>query len=354
MTRGESPNLDMLRAIAVSLVLIDHTTGFFLDDPKPRVVMGWLGGLGVALFFVHTSVVLMMSMERSGLAGWALAKWFYIRRAFRIYPLNCVLVLFVFCTGIPQRFLFAHAAQGAPRTALVLLSNLTLTQNLVAQQNLSGQLWSLPIEMNMYVLLPLIFFLTIAYPKGFRWIAWPAAVAVAVLLPHLPMLRNIGNALRYAPMFIPGVLAFNLGKIARFRVAAWLWPALIGAATCVFMLLRSWEFGWIVCLALGCSLPFFREQEHMIVNRICHVVAKYSYGIYLTHLFTIWLAFSYMANAPVYRQVLVFIVATAGLPCVLYHAVERPGIELGKRIGWSIDSCLLNVENRVPVHTISD
>lgn len=58
---GDLPNLDILRAVAVLLVLVDHSAKFFggsFDLLHP------LGITGVYLFFTHTSLVLMFSLER--------------------------------------------------------------------------------------------------------------------------------------------------------------------------------------------------------------------------------------------------------------------------------------------------
>jgi peptidoglycan/LPS O-acetylase OafA/YrhL len=184
----------------------------------------------------------------------------------------------------------------------------------------------------MYVLLPLLFVLTVRHRKAFRWMAWPAAVAVAVLLPRVPHLRALGPVLRFAPLFIPGVIAFNLSKELRPRLAAWLWPLLIAATAVVFMAFETWEVSWMVCLLLGCLLPMFHEQANAAVNRLTQTIAKYSYGIYLSHLLTIWLAFAYLAYAPLWVRVAAFIILSALLPYALYHLVERPGIELGKRV----------------------
>ena len=85
----DSPNLDALRACAVGFVVLSHIPYFVgWEDP------GWyrikaLGHLGVAMFFVHTTLVLMMSLERSGHA----AGPFLIRRFFRIFPLSMAVVL---------------------------------------------------------------------------------------------------------------------------------------------------------------------------------------------------------------------------------------------------------------------
>jgi peptidoglycan/LPS O-acetylase OafA/YrhL len=57
-----SANLDVLRATAVLMVFCHHLLeyGYFSE----RRVSG-LGQFGVLIFFVHTSLVLMMSMERN-------------------------------------------------------------------------------------------------------------------------------------------------------------------------------------------------------------------------------------------------------------------------------------------------
>src|SRR4030088_949687 len=95
---GQDRNLDVLRAIAVLLVLFDHV-GVFLNRSRGALESFWfIGNTGVIIFFVHTSLVLMRSLERTrarGLRGWVRAGDFYIRRAFRIYPLAITTVLAV-------------------------------------------------------------------------------------------------------------------------------------------------------------------------------------------------------------------------------------------------------------------
>src|SRR6201998_4784980 len=93
MPKGVSSNLDVLRAIAVLLVLTQH-----LCRRMQIETIGWaptssLGLFGVLIFFVHTSLVLMHSMDRSGLQGVPLLKDFYIRRIFRIYPLSILAIV---------------------------------------------------------------------------------------------------------------------------------------------------------------------------------------------------------------------------------------------------------------------
>lgn len=94
-------NLDVLRAIAVLGVLTNHTANALAGHALPWA--DWMGRAGVQAFFVHTSLVLMGSMEKDGApqrGGWVGS--FYIRRAFRIYPLAIVVIAIVLLLHVPS------------------------------------------------------------------------------------------------------------------------------------------------------------------------------------------------------------------------------------------------------------
>ena len=61
---ADSPNLDVLRACAVLVVLAFHTVGFFNRGLASNLGLEQLGRLAVLFFFVHTCLVLMLSLER--------------------------------------------------------------------------------------------------------------------------------------------------------------------------------------------------------------------------------------------------------------------------------------------------
>ena len=79
---------------------------------------------------------------------------FYVRRAFRIFPLSILTVW-----SVPIAHPYAPFRTFHQPTALELFSNLTLTQNLTRARSLLGPLWSLPWEVQMYVALPVVFLL---------------------------------------------------------------------------------------------------------------------------------------------------------------------------------------------------
>jgi len=87
------PNLDFVRSIAVVSVVVEHTLlalGITQVGPFP---IPYLGVLGVMVFFVLTSLVLMWSLERK-----PHTLDFYIRRWFRIFPLAIAVIVITLLT----------------------------------------------------------------------------------------------------------------------------------------------------------------------------------------------------------------------------------------------------------------
>src|SRR5260221_4516546 len=138
----DSANLDVLRAIAVMCVFSAHLLHFNGGQVPFTEFQRHLGQLGVLMFFVHTSLVLMFSLERTRLAGGALFFSFYTRRAFRIYPFSIVCVLLLYFIHYPPDLTLSYTAW----THKELVANLTLTQNLFPGHSLLAVLWTLPLE----------------------------------------------------------------------------------------------------------------------------------------------------------------------------------------------------------------
>ncbi len=297
----DSRNLDLLRALAVMLVLFDHTMRFFGFEHFGGFAMSWLGGMGVSYFFVHTCLVLMLSLERlSGKStGGALVCSFYLRRAFRIYPLSVFVITAVLVLGIPSRSISQGIVNHYPATPGEIVSNLLLVQNLTFHHDILGVLWSLPLEVQMYLALPFLFLFARRAPWTALLGLWVLAVPVAFWQPRtdLPGMARL-NVLQYIPCFLPGVLAFAMTKRFRPRLPAWLWPPALLVLTAASGAYQKFSGTWVVCLALGCAIPFFAEVPRGWLSWVGHQVAKYSYGIYLGHLFCIWMAFVKIPGLP--------------------------------------------------------
>ena len=320
------PNLDFIRAIAVLLVVTSHT----LIYSGHLAIVGWAGTTGVGIFFVHTTLVLMMSLERDP------HLWrFYIRRAFRIYPLWLV-VLFLYLTlHVPMSPAFVpHFISYTPRSLAELLAQIFLTFDFNYGAAVVCASWSLPIELQMYIVLPALFYLALRMPR-----IWPLllidAAAIAFDLHRFHM--EVTNLPMAFPYFVPGVIAYLLYKRKLAIVPAWLLPIWIFA-----LVVAAYEFGnyrnlWYFCLVLGLSLPLFRQLSALPLLRATHLIARYSYGIYLCHAFAIVIAVHYLTGHSMVLRVAAYIAVIVAAPVAFYHLLERPMILLGSSIARKVE-----------------
>lgn len=176
--------LDTLRACAILFVLMYHYMVFVSHEPSFGF-LSEIGWVGVDLFFV-LSGYLIGNQIFAGLKseyGFSL-KTFYIRRALRTLP-NFYVVLAIY-------FLFPIEAGGKAVTPLWKF--LTFTQNFDLKPGSAfSHAWSLSIEEQFYVVLPLFAIATIAYLKSVRamWFVLLCAMAGAAMMRYM-MWQQVG------------------------------------------------------------------------------------------------------------------------------------------------------------------
>ncbi len=311
-------NLDLLRAVAVSLVLVDHTLTAAGHQVLHGWDLGWLGVFGVYLFFAHTCLVLMWSLERR-----PYTLDFYVRRVFRLYPLAVVVILGMVAFHL-QMF-------GEPLTPKILVINLLLLNNLFGTPLVLFVLWSLLLEVQMYLLLPVLFLF--ARRERAIWpflLFWALACRVSLVTlgrpqPVYPLLCNV-------PFFLPGILAFIGYKRHVARLPAGLFPVLVLVLALVFDSAPSVERGWLLTLGFGLLLPFFRENQSRPVIAVTHVLAKYSYGIYLLHPVVLMVLFAKLALPHLWQKLVLEALSLGTLSVLGYHLIEHPMMRLGSRV----------------------
>jgi peptidoglycan/LPS O-acetylase OafA/YrhL len=337
----ESANLDFLRAWAVLAVFANH---YYVCLTAAGVTWDFtwrLGRLGVLIFFVHTSLVLMLSLERSNVQGQSLFTPFYVRRAFRIYPLSIVCVLFV----------YFFDARWTPAN---LWQSLTLTQYMFFRGSPTFPpslitLWTLPLEVQMYVALPVFFLLFRHRSLKLLSAVWCVSVAVACVQPRLGPGFTI---FMYMPCFLGGVIAWRIMRQSTQtqRLPGYLWPLAIAAVSAIWMCATPKYLAIFIAalgIGLGLAIPLFHEIQSSRVRTVSKIVARYSYSIYLSH-FPIM---AYVTNRSQFRIIpplvirhyarpigtLLILVLTSVASIALYHGIEEPGIRLGRRIAqWLV------------------
>jgi peptidoglycan/LPS O-acetylase OafA/YrhL len=320
-----SANLDLLRAVAVLCVFFAHLYET-LHQGHTSASMHF-GQLGVIYFFVHTSTVLMQSLARSTQNGRALFTDFYVHRFFRLYPLS------ITCVAI------AYMIPGAVWTMRDLLSNLALVQNLFYGPSMVGGLWTLPLEVQMYVVLPMLFVTFRTKSVRTLLLFWCLSIPIALLQP---LISGRLGVVEYVPCFLAGVIAWRLGD--RRSLAASTWPVAIVVSAVPWLLSsgNSMSFRWISCLLLGLAIPFFREIKHETFNTITQTIAKYSYGIYLSHVAALRIAFHTLGDQSFGVQITTFVTLAVLFPLAAYHLIEAPMINYGRNVlAWRKNRSLI-------------
>jgi peptidoglycan/LPS O-acetylase OafA/YrhL len=321
--------LDGLRATAILLVLISHVWSV-----EATVHIGYLG---VSVFFVLsgyliTSISLAEEMNkgRISLVG------FYVRRAFRIFPLY-YLVLGIYCLLILGLNLFPE--KHLPLKEVLPFYLFYLQEIPFFRERPFYQSWSLGIEEKFYLVWPLICFAGLRYAKAWRI---PTAAMLAVACSLSWYMRP------YACILFGCVLALSLQiesarKLVERSAAIGIW---ISAAILLGFHLGSiqfwkWEFAvTLYALAFAFFLGFLVVGESYFKKTLgaapLAFIGKMSYGIYLVHLLCLAVL---RPKIPIHNTWLM-LSATLALSLVvatvLHYVLEQPFIRFGRQFSKKI------------------
>jgi len=295
------PEMDGLRFAAIAMVILYHLNGYLIaKSPLYRAApptSDWLGqaalvGLrGVELFFAISGFILGLPFAAHYIKGAAPVnlRKYYLRRLTRLEPpyivaLLLLLILGAVVVGAPPASFYPHLA-----ASLFYLHSLIYGTFSPAM----GVAWSLEIEVQFYLLVPL---LTLLFTIGNR-MRRRAAIVVLILaalsgqslfLHHTP--RASLSILAYVQFFLIGFLLADVfldswGEVPR-RNLAWDLVALVGWPL-LFVILHSrvltlWLFpGWI--FLLYCAAFRGRFANRFFSNRWITAIGGMCYSIYLLH-----------------------------------------------------------------------
>ena len=296
----------------------------YLAVPYPEIVdivLNDVGHIGVLFFFVHTALVLMLSLDRSPSRRTTLN--FYVRRLFRIYPLGIVCVLAVLLLKVPQVPYRPYESFDWAE----IVSNLLFIQNLTNKAEVLMPLWTLAREVQMYLALPLIYSLVRRFSSPITplllWLAFSAATPYTFFFV-------------WFPCFMGGVFAYQLSRERVFRGPAWLWiPSIVALLalhlTLAMTLLPDTRNDYMLCMFLGAVIPNLLDMRQSWVTEAAKTVAKYSYGVYLFHSPIIWISFVRLEFLPAPLRYATLMILMCAIPVLGYRLIEAPFIEIGRR-----------------------
>jgi peptidoglycan/LPS O-acetylase OafA/YrhL len=292
--------MDGLRFVAIGMVVLFHLSGYLTAKSSIRYTTppqaDWLGHValvgfrGVELFFVISGFILALPFAAHHVQGAPAVKLskYYLRRLTRLEPpyFVTVILLFVLAVWIQGR----AAADLRPH----LGASLFYVHNLIygAKSPVVGVAWSLEIEVQFYILVPL---LTLLFIIRRRWLRRSALVVMSLVLIAIQALflqgaRSSLSILGYLQFFLMGFLLadiyLNDWRESPARTLFWDAAALAGWPL-LFLMLRSpalthWLFPFAILL-LYCagfrgvlSNYFFTRPWITAIGGMC-------YSIYLIH-----------------------------------------------------------------------
>ncbi len=351
--------LDHLRAFAIIFVFLFHY-GRLFAHPEWTNTISKFGWSGVDLFFVLSGYLIASQLFQKITQYKEISlKEFFIKRFFRIIPAYLVVVAVYFCFPLVRE-----------RESLApLWKYLTFTQNIgldVSRNGTFSHAWSLCIEEQFYLLLPLILVALVyfkAIKKGFwllialfvfgfiirafcylnfaadiswlnwsEWIYYPTWSRLDGLLVGV----SIAALLEFKPTFSKRILKHGnkilLVAVLIFAITYLIFSDQESLSASVFgFTLTDIGYGIVVIAALSPKC-FLYKYKSAVTSKI----AALSYGIYLIHKIVIHLtqnqAIKFNVDDDSNVMFLICIITIFIFSLLLNEIIEKPFLKLRRKI----------------------
>ncbi|WP_316801838.1 acyltransferase [Pedobacter nototheniae] len=368
INRYYKPELDLLRFFAFLFVFFTHRMDLAPIDPTKYYWthhLSLVGVFGVPLFFFLSAFLIteLLSKEQDQF-GKINVKSFYIRRILRIWPLYFTfffsMVLLAYFTGK-----FGRPISGGAVAAFSLFSgNWYISFNGWFNYPVNP-LWSISVEEQLYILLPLVFFFT--GKRGLKIFSFLALAVAYLTITYYAFHPTEGfsgewtNSFVQFQFFAAGILlsVYFKGWQPNWRIAGRIIAFILG--------LICWLIASIVCevhadgphfssvvqaisgwmLILTGVMLFFLSLYGASTKYIPAALAylgRISYGMYVFHITMFWLVYkifgtelaslSNMIGLYEWRNELGFAIAfcaTFIISILSYSFFEKPFLRLKKR-----------------------
>jgi peptidoglycan/LPS O-acetylase OafA/YrhL len=334
--------LDTLRALAIVMVVLFHTTYALPESWFPVIRNGWMG---VDLFFVLSGYLIGSQLLGPYARGERPSVWvFYRRRAFRILPAYLVVV------GLYAWWPRWREFNGFGP----VWKFLTFTENfcfLPANRSFS-HVWSLCVEEHFYLVLPLLVGVMMLRPSARRTALLIAAIVVGgVALRWFAVVHDWDFYSRiYYPTYmrLDGlVVGVELALVKVFRPRWWsamkehghamfaVGLALVGVVVWMFRDDGQSRLGMVAglpVLAIGWGLLVISGvSRNGWLSRMrvpgARVVATLAFTVYMTHKAVVHLDRLYLpgltADAGVVAM-MIYVVSVLAVAALMHFCVERP------------------------------
>ena len=355
--------IDIIRGIAVLGVVAVHSSQEIIGlNEYVRWIFNY-GQLGVQLFFIASALTLCLSMNSRKETS---VSNFYIRRLFRIAPLyyfgivlNLILSLIksYYKSGkviIPHQYTFAG-----------VLSNVMLVHgfNPWANNNIVPGGWSIGTEMLFYVMFPFLYTIQLEMSNK-KYILYALHVVFLCFISEFAVFyffnKNTDN--------VPFIYFSIVNQLSVFLIGIYLYRIIIKKTetniayllmgggggiilSCLLLndqLFKSGFNGFMIPILSGISFLLLCHKlsslklKNNLTNKMIVKIGEMSFSIYILHFFVkdtlvyIYnkIIFNSIYNSE-YKLLLLYVSVVAIsylLSVISNHLIEKPGIQLGKKM----------------------
>ena len=378
-TRSRLAGLDGLRGLAALAVFGVHYNQIVDVDVQLgpfdlyRLLVN--GEYGVALFFILSGLLLSQPFWKSVLHGasWPDTRTYVIRRLARILPAYYLaLTVLILLSG--------YWRYGQAWTDILLHYSFLFNYAEFSIFSINAPFWTLAVEVQFYVLLPLLFLLLRRYsPRNIvivlillslaayglnywlissvdKVILWPGSSTLTWIRPYGAVVTH--SLLAHLPHFFIGVICGALllhlktAQTKSVDTGDWRFEAVFWVSCGLVFVLLATELGDLVQIPYGryglplvplllgamiLSTPFTSAARRLLDNGPVRVLGTLSYGVYIFHLPVLRLVDRTMAEwALDAREHFVYLgfislVLTLLAATISYALVERPALRLTHR-----------------------
>ena len=331
-------SLDLLRACAILFVLALHSLEFLSGVPDQIHYLFSYGWVGVDLFFVLSGFLIGGQSFNTSEHEISPIKKFLVKRLFRTLPLYYFVLFVYFCIKPMAGFPFNDSR----------IKYIFFIQNFFSPSDFV-QSWSLCIEEQFYLLFPLIFFTFKKIPKYF-WLLpglMSTLIRLALYLSGTSANTSSSVAYNYCYIFFTHLDGISWGLFLAITFPTWsniknksnfLYAGIISLLLTLIYIEPS-NFNSKIVLSyqlLAISFSFILiglyEYKNIPSKIVIESIAKWSYGIYLwNNLIARFIAKSlYTQNN--FVKLLIYLFATILISAVTYYLIEKPTLNLRKRL----------------------
>jgi peptidoglycan/LPS O-acetylase OafA/YrhL len=354
------PALDGLRFLAFFAVFIRHTLAAwsFLADPNaPASVEVWTfgqyGWMGVDLFLALSAFLLtrllLVERERFGKIN---VPRFFARRALRIWPLYFALLAVGFSTSqvVGADYIDPMILRHHLLAFSLFLGNWSSALYGFAQSPLLALLWTVSLEEQFYLLLPLVI-AAIARRRSLALVAF-GAMAFSILVRTWLLANGAKSTTLYLitptrlDSFAMGILlALAAPEVKRWashaRNKVLLSGILLAALLLIFVtgsrdrpgphLIYMYP---LIAICAGCALTFALVPgwfSGLLSRKPLTYLGKISYGLYALHGGALWIVGLVSTSLPFAVRFALSLALSVALASVSYRYLERPFLLVKQR-----------------------